>query len=148
MVVSKTNGRILRIYRNEELLCIHGICAEKGCYITREEHKPPYKQNKSEQYYRERMEQIGPHAVLFMKGLQDYQPRHWHALVRGILSLKKRYDCQSIDLACKRALSYSAYSYREVRDILSKGLQEHPPVPELPKDLGGYGHTLTTYDQL
>ena len=51
-VLVKSNGNVLRVYQHQDLLCIHALCREKGRYISREEHKPPYKQTKSEEYYR------------------------------------------------------------------------------------------------
>ncbi len=56
--------------------------------------------------------------MLFVKELQKIKPRHWHEILRGILSLEKQYDKVAIDLSCWRALSYGAISYREVKRIL------------------------------
>ncbi len=79
---------------------------------------PPYKQKKSREYYVARIDNIGPSAMLFMKELEKIKPRHWHEILRGILSLEKQYDKVAIDLSCGRTLSYVAIDYWEVKRIL------------------------------
>jgi len=51
-------------------------------------------------------------------------------------------------LSCERALSYGALSYREVKSILEKKLYLVEPQECLPPVLGGYGHDLSTYDNI
>jgi hypothetical protein len=42
----------------------------------------------------------------------------------GILTLDKKVGKQRLELACQRALYYQSYSYRTVKNILDKGLEE------------------------
>ena len=83
-----------------------------------------------------------------MEELEKIRPRHWHEILSGILSLEKQYDTTSIDMSCERALSYGALSYREVKSILEKKLYLVEPQECLPPVLGGYGHDLSTYDNI
>jgi len=55
----------------------------------------------------------------------------------GVLSLEKKYGVQRVNLACRRAVEYGAYSYKSIKNILEKGLDkvielpaEHRSLPE------------------
>jgi DNA-directed RNA polymerase subunit F len=65
--------------------------------------------------------------MLFMKELEKIKPRHWHEILREILSLEKQYDKVAIDLSCGRALSYEAINYMEVKRILEQKLYQQDP---------------------
>lgn len=144
----QSNGCVLKIFKDTELIAVHTISDKQGNYVTKEEHKPPYKQKKSREYYQSRINKIGPNAIIFMEELEKIRPRHWHEILRGILSLEKQYDTASIDVSCERALSYGALSYREVKSILEKKLYLQEPQESLLPVLGGYGHDLSTYDNI
>lgn len=146
------NGSVVKIFKDNTQVALHGLNDGQGAYVSKEEHKPPYKQRKSREYYEARIDAIGPNAILFMKELEQNKPRHWYEILRGILSLEKQYDKAAIDLSCARALSYGAISYREVKSILEQKLyqQEHQggSASQELTILGGYGHDLSTYDKL
>jgi hypothetical protein len=52
----------------------------------------------------------------------------------GILSLCKKHGQAKVEAACERAVSYQAFSYRAVRNILEKGMEKgkRPPPPRAP----------------
>lgn len=146
-VVIKSNGSLVKVYNGNEQIAVHALSQEQGKFITVEEHKPLHKQSKSREYYYGRMEAIGPDALSLMRELERIKPRHFHEMLRGILSLERYYERQAINLSCKRALAYQAISYREVKGILEQGLYDQP-LHEALDPLGGYGHELSMYDQL
>ena len=148
MVRVKCNGTLLRIYHKESEEALHALCARSGQYITREEHKPPEKQYKSAAHYRSKMEATGADTTAFFEALCHCRPRHWYDLARGVLSPGKSYEAAQINAACRRALSYQAFSYREVRDILRQGLHLEEEADPGPEGLGGYGQALAADDQL
>ncbi len=143
-----SNGSILKIYKDQDLVATHPICHDKGQIITKDEHKPPYKQKSSREHYLSIMESIGPNAVNFMLELEKTRPRHWYAMTKGISRLCERHDIRAIDSSCHRALSYGALSYLEVKNILEKKLYELAAEDNLHQDLGGFGHDLARYDTL
>jgi transposase len=52
----------------------------------------------------------------------------------GILNLVKKYDPERLNQACKRALSFEFYSYKAIKNILEKGLEnEEQPALECPQ---------------
>jgi len=147
-VMIKSNGSVLRVYKGQQEIAVHSIDKGKGKYITREEHKPPNKQRKSREYYQEKINQIGPSALLFMTTAQDCKPRHWHEMISGIISLTEVYEGQAVNIACQRALEYGAISYQTVKTILEKGLSELPIEDLSLSEMGGYGHELSIYDNI
>jgi transposase len=147
-VMIRSNGSVVRIYKDQQEIALHGIAKGTGQYITREEHKPPNKQKKSREYYVSKVNQIGPSALLFMKAIEQKKPRHWHEMIRGIISLTRTHEVLAVDMACQRALDFGAISYQTVKNILEKGLCDLDSEDLSVPDLGGYGHELSIYDNL
>jgi len=58
--------------------------------------------------------------------------RYWPQPVRGILSLRKKYPREVVDMACKRALAYGAHQYQVVKKICESGTYV------LPVEFGSY----------
>jgi len=144
----RSNGSILRIYKDHQEIALHSINSGQGQYITREEHKPPNKQRRSREYYLEKASQIGPSAILFLESAEEHKPRHWHDMIRGVISLTKDHDPQAVEQACQRALDFGAISYQTVKNILEKGLYDLTMENLSITNLGGYGHELGIYDNL
>ncbi len=148
-ITAKSNGKILKIYKDLKLLCVHQISESEGKYITKEDHKPPYKQKKSETFYKEKAEKIGQNVLLFLLKLQKEKPHHWHRLISGIFSLRKFYSNLIIDAACKRAFDYNALSYKSVKNICETGLYKVDyDANENILKAQGYNHELIKYDHL
>lgn len=143
----KSNQSIIRVFADNTQVAVHCIASGQGQYITKTEHQPEYKLKKSRDYYEEKMISIGEHALEFMLELEVIKPRHWHEMTRGIIHLLSAYPKEAINLSCKRALSYGAISYQEVKTILEKNLYNVPMVEQLP-ELHGFGHDLQMYDKL
>ena len=143
----RCNGSVLRISLNGDEIALHSIFHGTGEFITKESHKPAYKQKKSEMWYRERMTEIGPQAVAFLDALKAHRPRHWHAMAKGVIALGKLHDHTEVNLSSKRALAYGALSYLEVKSVLEKGHFEKP-VEDPASGLGGHSQELGIYDQL
>ena len=148
-ITVKSNGKILKIYKDLELICVHQISYSEGKYITKEEHKPPYKQKKSETFYKEKANNIGQNVLLFLLKLQKEKPQHWHRLISGIFSLRKTYSNPVIDAACKRACDFNALSYKSVKNICETGLYRSDyDANQNIENAQGFNHELSKYDQL
>lgn len=52
-------------------------------------------------------------------------PEQGYRSCLGILRLAKKYSSKRLEVACSRALSFKAYSYKSVRSILEKGLDQN-----------------------
>jgi len=45
----------------------------------------------------------------------------------GILNLVKEHGPERLNKACARALDFEFYSYKRIKNILDRGLEEQPP---------------------
>ena len=148
-ITVKSNDSLLRIYHGLEQIAVHPIEKhQKGIYVTIEGHKPPEKQKKSEKYYIDKAEHTGPHVLAFLIALKQYKPFSWQKSIMGIFNLSDHYTAPVVDMACKRAMFYGAYSYQSVKNICSKGLYQKPAETLSVKGQNGFKHDLGIYDKL
>lgn len=122
-------NKIVKISFNGKQVAVHEMAKGRGEFKTNEHHYPRYKYIAGTDYqklYQNKMAKIGEYAEeLFLKLLKE-QKNSWHQSVKGILSLKKHYADEVVNLACKRALYYGATQYRRVKNICSNGLYTLP----------------------
>ena len=72
------------------------------------------------------MSNIGAFAEqMFLLVLQNY-PQTWSRNVQAILSLKKSYPNEIINLACKRALAFNVTDLRIIKNICHNGSYKLP----------------------
>jgi transposase len=148
-VTIQSNGKILKVYKDFDQVALHPVSKEQGKYITKEDHKPPYKQKKSENDYKEKALAIGIDVYNFWLELKKEKPYHWHRFISGIFNLRHYHDKSAINKACKRALDYRAFSYQSVKNICEKKLYLQQYDPELAvNNAKGFNNDLAKYDSL
>ncbi len=71
---------------------------------------------------------IGSNAAQLAKAIMESKshPVQGYRAIMGIIRLSKAWPKERVDAACARALAIGAYSYRSVRSILEKGLDQVP----------------------
>jgi len=119
--------KLILIYGDNQLLTTHERCFEKGKFITKNSHYPPYKvitESEYYGYYGNKMWQIGENAKRYYEEMLNRLGYSCYRAVRGIIELAKRYGDYAVDKACKRAIMYDAYGYRIIKSICEKGLYE------------------------
>jgi len=151
----QTNGQIVRIYQGQEQVALHELAGGKGTYITRPEHLPAHKRQRSLQELQIKVQGIGASAVNWMEACMQRQPYHWRDKIRGILSLKRHYEATQINQACQLALVHDLLTYQSVKRICQqrkKVQQQEQNVSisssQLVTSDRGYHHQLAHYDQL
>lgn len=120
---------IIKIHYENKQIAIHNLLKSKGEFVTESTHYPVYKNFNSSEYkatYRAKMAAIGEYSEKIYLLLIQEQPHHWHNTVSGILSLKKRFNNQIINLSCARALAYGAIQYKKIKNICESGLYNLP----------------------
>lgn len=145
----ESNGTCLKIFDGSIQIAMHQVSQQIGMYISRQEHRPEYKKNISKSEYQRQMAEIGPFAARFFECLVETVPTHWGAMTRGILNLKKQFTNPEIDLSCKRALYFKAFSYQQVKRICENKLylqSLEDPGPLIYSH--EYEHELSLYDRL
>ncbi len=119
-------ANLIRIFYNNELIALHTKLDGRGKFSTMTAHYPKYKNftSDSSEYlnlYEEKMLQIGEHTKMLFSLIVKEQPNFWYRTVKGILSLRKNYTDQVIELACKRALYFSITQYTKIKSICESG---------------------------
>jgi len=146
----ESNGNLLRVFKDQTEVCLHELDLGAGQYITREEHKPVGKRDRTEEYYREQVRSIGSNALQWIEAVKMQSPYHWINMARGIIHLKKVHSNLAIDQSCKRAFDFGLLRYQKVRRIIEKDLWREPSLTAVPTEiiLGGFGHDLALYDRI
>jgi len=135
--ITKNTIRIL--YQNQQI-AIHPKSNGTGEFITNQSHYPKYKNYLSTDYqekYQVKMNEIGIYAGQLFSLLLSKHPKDWNRATQGILSLKKDYSTEIINLACKRALSYEITKYKIIRNICQNGLYQLPVLRDSNATEGG-----------
>lgn len=138
----------LRIYVGTEEIALHPWAPEEGSFVTREEHKAPYKQARSAEEYQRLAEEKGTYIGLFSAALHQQNPRSWKNMMRGIFHLTRVHSCELVEAACQKAHHYQTYSYQTVKHLCKLGIRHQEIEQEDLAGLGGYGLDLKAYDQL
>ncbi|MFH1865985.1 MAG: IS21 family transposase, partial [Candidatus Eisenbacteria bacterium] len=128
----KVTPRLVEIFCNGRPIASHARSSKR--YTTRPEHMPS-----SHREYRRwnpprvvcRAKQIGPHVSQLVDRLlsEKIHPEQGYRPCLGIVRLADKYGEGRLEAACKRALVYSAVSYKSVKSILEKGLDRVAEMP-------------------
>lgn len=123
----------LEIYKKGQRLLSHRRNYKEHGYTTVKEHMPPSHQKYLE-WTPERIvawaKKYGPsvenlvHAILF----EREHPEQAYRTCLGIIRLGNHYNPERLNRACQRAISYHNHSYRAVRTILEKNLDQKEDV--------------------
>jgi transposase len=121
----------LEIYSDGLHLCRYRKEPSNHCYTTRDEHMPPNHRavrGWSASGFILRAGTIGPATSEAVKIIIERQkhPEQGFRAARGVLALDPRFPKERIERACQRAIRYKAVTYRTIRTILDKKLDEQP----------------------
>ena len=132
MMDVKVTATMVEIFNNGRPIAAHA--RSRNRYTTRPEHMPS-----SHREYRRwspprvvlRAKQIGPHVSQLVDRLlsEKIHPEQGYRPCLGIVRLADKYGEGRLEAACKRALAYSAVSYKSVKSILEKGLDRVAEMP-------------------
>lgn len=148
------NTKQISIYHKGKLIEVHGRITDP--YITKNTkptHMAPWERAISDgSIYRERAARLGAdvekmvlHWLLNGNGFIDTR-KIW-----GVLSLDKKYTPESINGACRHALSIKAYSYRTILSFLkldAKSERKRPPAMPQKPDSSKFARSMEEYQAL
>lgn len=149
---------MVEIYRDHVLVAMHPRATRHRTFRTNPEHYPPEKvahMKKTPQWCLRQSEKVGPRCRAFMELLLGDRVLDRLAGAHGVLSLGERFGTARLEAACGRALDYGNITYRAVRGILDKGLDQVPegedptgqlalPMPIAPRFARDIGRLLTS----
>lgn len=126
---SRITDNTVEIYIKSKRVASHQRSFKKGEATTLRDHMPKnhreYSEWSSEKFI-SRAEKIGTSVYSIIKQILESQ-KHQEQGFRmslGVLSLGRSYGDERLEAACKRALQVRAYSYKSIRSILEKGLDQ------------------------
>jgi transposase len=101
-------------------------------YTTLKEHMPPNHQFVNDwnpQRFINWADNIGGYVRLMVEQIlaRQQHPEQAYKVCLGILNLPKKYSDQRLNKACKRAIEFDCYSYKAVKNILEKQLEDSQP---------------------
>ncbi|MES2329971.1 MAG: IS21 family transposase [Bacteroidota bacterium] len=149
-VLIASNGKVIKIFKNDVQVAMHLVDSYKGKDVTEEHHKPYHKRAKTTEYYRQMLEPIGQYALQFFDRILTLYPFAWKRMCNGIRHLAEKYTKSLIDKACLQALASPQTDYARVKKI-AEALNEEPvvgtvqPAPVI--GVRGYAHDLKKYDK-
>ena len=121
------NADIVKIYHNSKQIASHKRSFTKSYFVTSPEHMPPSRRGIliSPEKIREESLKIGRNTALLIEKIIDNRrsPESSLRMVLGIIRLNKRYPSARAYAACGKALCFSLYRYRNVKNILDKNLE-------------------------
>jgi len=124
-----SQGQVEIFYRGRRVAA-HLRSRKKGRHSTCEAHMP-----EKHKFYRKNPRDlekeaalIGSHVARLARAIMESKrhPVQGYRAIMGIIRLARVWSKERVDAACARALAVGAYSYRSVRSILEKGLDQVP----------------------
>lgn len=120
---------LVEVYYQHECIAVHP--RQKGLYgyTSKKEHLPSTHQFVADwnpEKFLSWASRIGPHTHGLIAGILESRPHpeQGYKASMGILALARKVGEERLEKACQRALHYQTYSYRVVKNILDKGLEE------------------------
>lgn len=132
VLVRATPERV-EIYYEHERLASHPRATRRGERVSNILHYPPTKLAgfmATPVRLREEAAAVGPKTSELIGRLLEEKPVDRLRAAQAILGLVKRYTPARVEAACRRALVFNQASYRCVKSILDKDLEDMPLPPE------------------
>lgn len=123
----KATPTMITIYHNHICVAHHARLFEKGDRSTKEEHLPPkarFYLSRNADWCLKKAETVGENCTLIVDDIIHHSSQDLLRQAQGILSLAEIYGKQSLENACRRALTFNVYDYKTIKFILEKGLDE------------------------
>lgn len=125
----RAGEKTVQIYHEQNLAAVHPRLRNPGQRSTRETHYPPEAQAylmADPQWCLEQAEKIGESCHEFIEALFAHRVLDKLRAAQGVIRLGSKYGKTRLEAACARALEYEASTYRSVKEILEKGLDQEP----------------------
>ncbi|EQD42056.1 Integrase catalytic region, partial [mine drainage metagenome] len=128
----RATAHVVEIFHQGKRIASHQRSLLPGGFTTVIEHLPAsqqaYTAQQTPEYYLEKGLAIGPcmeELMLSIMAKRKYKEQAFRSCL-GILSLEKSYGKERLETAAKRALLLGSFSYKSIKSILDKGLDQLP----------------------
>lgn len=137
---------VVEIFHKNRRIAFHQRDRIPGGYTTHPDHMPSHHKFVSDwnpQRFIHWARNTGEHVEHVVAHILQSRrhPEQAYKVCMGILSLARKYDRQRLDKACSRAISFELYSYKGIKNILEKKLEDYQldsfaPLPSHPNIRG------------
>ncbi len=125
----KSLEKTVHIYKDHHLVATHPRKFKPGQKSTNNDHYPPEAQAymmRDPQWCLAQADKVGPYCRELVDELFADKVLEKLRAGQGLIRLKTKFGAKSLELACKRALTYLSPDYKTVKNILNKGLETAP----------------------
>jgi transposase len=125
----RLTARIVEVLHRGRRVASHVRASGRGHYVTDPSHRPAAHQRYLD-WSPERLiryaTSVGPHTARLVETIlrERPHPEHGYRTCMGIIQLGKHYPPARLEAAAARALAVHAHSYRSLKSILEKGLDQ------------------------
>jgi transposase len=121
---------VVEILYNNKRIAFHRRDRRPNGYTTNPDHMSKEHRFVSEwspQRFIDWARSIGEYVELVITHIlkRRKHPEQAYKACMGILHLTKKYDRQRLDKACRRAVSFELYTYKGIKNILEKNLEDY-----------------------
>lgn len=125
------NAKEIKIFYEDKQIALHARREGKGGFSTQTSHYPAYKYYTPDSpvylsMYKEKRHSLGKETEDLFSLIVKEHPQDWYRIVKGILSLRKKYSDEVINLTCKRAMAFGITHYRKIKRICESGYYQLP----------------------
>jgi transposase len=119
----------VEIYYHFERIAWHPRAKKAGGATTKREHLPPnfqFVHDWSLDFFLQQGSKMGPQTLDYFRRIFENKthPEQAYKSCLGIMNLRKFFSVQRIELACQRAHFFGNYTYKAVKTILEKRLDQ------------------------
>lgn len=123
----KATASMVTLYQEHTSVASHVRATGKGCRRTVDDHLPPAAQAwqlQSTKWCLRCAQEIGPACYAVVHAMFGDRVLIKMRSVQGLLRLKQKYGATRLESACSRANHYGTPSYKVIKTILEKGLDQ------------------------
>jgi transposase len=123
----RATEKTVQIFHEQQLVATHPRLHKPGARSTVQDHLPPEATAylmRDPQWCLTQAAKVGERCLELVEGLFGHRVLDNLRAVQGVLQLGSRYGKRRLEAACARALDHGAGTYRNVKNILEKGLDQ------------------------
>ena len=124
-------GDVLEIYHHQAHVARHAKQPPDGQQTVVDAHRPESHRHvcrHTKEYYLHVAEVIGPFTFVLVEGIYTRMKHdeQAHRAAQGVITLCKHYETARVEMAAERAVYYRRPTLRDLKQILTQGLDQQP----------------------
>lgn len=123
----KVSPTLVMIFNNHQLVATHPKLHGEGQVSTIAEHMPPQSRayhTQDASWCMNKAKEVGPLCLEVVMDLLTHPTSDLLRAAQGVIRLKAKYGSERLEKACTRAMTFNSASYKAIKAILEKNLDE------------------------